>query len=158
MLLLLLLRLQRQRSTRGWPLQAPAPFEGWRRTSKGVLFRRIEPGASPQPVFDFLRLPFTKGTPWVCGGVEEIGVGFQQLSVTGSKALIGELLMALQFLDQENPLYTSSVHEFAGGGSVSVQRMRDLADGTRGVAGGCSDCVGLGVCELVNRDSFVLRA
>ncbi len=76
-------------------------LEGKRRTSKGVLSRRIEPGASPQLVFDCRRLLFTKRTQWVCGDVEEIGVGFQQRGVTG---------------------------EFACGGSVSVLRMRDPAD------------------------------
>ncbi len=35
-----------------------------------------------QTVFDCL---FTKGTQWVCGGVEVIDVGCQQWSVTGSK-------------------------------------------------------------------------
>ncbi len=39
-----------------------------------------------QPVFDRLRLLFVKGTQWVYGGVEEIGVRFQQRRVTGSKA------------------------------------------------------------------------
>ncbi len=43
----------------------------------------LEPGACPQPV----RLFFTKGTQWVCGGVEQIGVGFQQQIVAGWKAL-----------------------------------------------------------------------
>ncbi len=37
-------------------------------------------------MLDGLWLLFAKGTRWVCGGVEEIGVGFQQRSVTGSKA------------------------------------------------------------------------
>ncbi len=45
-------------------------LEGWRRTSKDVLFRSIEPWAPSQRV---------------CGGVEEIGVCFQQRSVVGSK-------------------------------------------------------------------------
>ncbi len=45
-----------------------------------------KPGASPQPVFDCLWRLFTMGTQWVCGGVEEIGVDFQQRSVAGSKA------------------------------------------------------------------------
>ncbi len=38
------------------------------------------------------------------------------------------LLVAMQSLHQENRLYTSAVHEFAGGGSISVLQMRDLAD------------------------------
>ncbi len=58
----------------------------FRRTSKGVLSSCVECGASPQPVFDFLRLLFTKGTQWVCGGVDEISVGFHQRSLAGSKA------------------------------------------------------------------------
>ncbi len=37
-------------------------------------------------MFDRVRLLFAKGTQGVCGGVEEIGVGFQQWSVTGSQA------------------------------------------------------------------------
>ncbi len=37
-------------------------------------------------------------------------------------------VVAMQSLHQENPLYTSAVREFAGGGSISVLRMRDLAD------------------------------
>ncbi len=47
---------------------------------------RIEPGASPQPEFDCLRLLFAKWTQGVCGGVEEIGIGFQQRNVAGSQA------------------------------------------------------------------------
>ncbi len=47
---------------------------------------RIEPGASPQLVFGCLQLSCTKRAQWVCEGVEEIGVGFQQRSMTGPKA------------------------------------------------------------------------
>ncbi len=54
---------------------------------EGGPCKRNEPGASPQSVFDCPRLLVTKGTPWVCGGVEEIDVGLQQKrGVTGSKA------------------------------------------------------------------------
>ncbi len=35
-----------------------------------------------ETVLHFLRLPFAKGTKWACGGVKEIGVRFQQRSVT----------------------------------------------------------------------------
>ncbi len=56
-------------------------LEGRRRTSKYVLSRRIEPGASPQLVFTYLRLLSPKKAQWACGGVEDIG------SVTSSKAL-----------------------------------------------------------------------
>ncbi len=38
------------------------------------------------------------------------------------------LLMVMQSLDQENPPYTSVVREFAGGGTISALRMRDLAE------------------------------
>ncbi len=55
-------------------------------TSKDVLTSCIEPGASPQQVFECLRPLFTKRTQGACGGVEEIGVGFQQRIVAGSKA------------------------------------------------------------------------
>ncbi len=62
----------------------------------------------------------------------ETGVGFQQWSVAGSEArertVSARLLVAMQFLDQGNPPYTSAVREFAGGGSISVLPMRDLAD------------------------------
>ncbi len=37
------------------------------------------------------------------------------------------LLVTMQSLDQENPPYTTAVREFAGGGSISVLRMTDLA-------------------------------
>ncbi len=61
-------------------------FEGRRRTSKDVLSRRFQPGASPRPVFDFLGLLFAKETQLVCVEVEEIGVSFQQRSGTGSNS------------------------------------------------------------------------
>ncbi len=38
------------------------------------------------------------------------------------------MLVAMQPLEQENPPYTSTVLESVGGGSVSVLRMRDLAE------------------------------
>ncbi len=37
-------------------------------------------------MFDRLRLLFAKGAQGVCGGAEEIGVGFQQWCVAGSQA------------------------------------------------------------------------
>ncbi len=70
-------------------------------------------------MFDRLRLLFAKGTQGVCGGVEEIGVGFQQWCVAGSQARredrVARLLVAMQSLDQENPPNTSAVVEFVGG-------------------------------------------
>ncbi len=41
----------------------------------------------------------------------------------------------MQSLDQENPPYTSTVLEFVGGGSISVLRLRDLAEAEMGLAG-----------------------
>ncbi len=76
-------------------------------------------------MFDRLWLLFAKGTQGVCGGVEEIGVGFQQRCVAGSQARQEDRVLRL---DQENPPYTSTVLEFVGGGSVNVLRMRDLAE------------------------------
>ncbi len=82
-------------------------------------------------MFDRLRLLFAKGTQGICGGVEEIGVGFQQWCVAGSQARQEDRVrsvVAVQSLDQENPPYTSAVLGFVGGGSVNVLRMRDLAE------------------------------
>ncbi len=42
--------------------------------------------------------------------------------------LYARLLMALQSVDQANPPYTSAIRDLAGGGSVNVLLMRDLAD------------------------------
>ncbi len=44
----------------------------------------FEPWTPPLPVLDCLRLPFTKGIQGVCGGAEEICVGFRPWSVAGS--------------------------------------------------------------------------
>ncbi len=44
-------------------------------------------GTSPKQVFDCQRLLFTKGTTWVCKGVEELDAHFQQSSVAGMKKL-----------------------------------------------------------------------
>ncbi len=58
-----------------------------------------------------------------CGGVEEIGVGFQQWSVAGSEALEEDRVRSVASghkpFDQESPPYTSAVREFTGGGSIS---------------------------------------
>ncbi len=54
--------------------------------SRHLLSSCIEPTASPEPVFDCLRLFLTKGKHGVCGGVGQIGVGLQQRSVAGLKA------------------------------------------------------------------------
>ncbi len=55
-----------------------------------------------------------KGTQWVYGGVEEIGVSFQQMSVTGSKAGKEDRIrtIANEFAIFKLP-YTSTVHELA---------------------------------------------
>ncbi len=73
-------------------------------------------------MFDRLWLLFAKGTQGVCGGVEEVGAGFQQWGVTGSQAHKEDRVRS------ENPPYISAVLKFVGGGSVSVLRMRDLAE------------------------------
>ncbi len=62
-------------------------FERRERTSKGVLFRHVEPWASPQSVFHGLRLLFAKGTQWVRGEIEKIYLRFKGRCVSGSKAL-----------------------------------------------------------------------
>ncbi len=80
-------------------------------------------------MFDRLRLLFAKGTLGVCGGVGEIGVGFQQWSVAGSEARKEDRVrLAMQSLDQETPPHISAVLEFVGGGSVSVLWIRDLVE------------------------------
>ncbi len=56
------------------------------------------------------------------GGVEECG------RLEGSSTGSARLVMTMQSLDQENPPYISADREFAGGGSINVLRMRDLAD------------------------------
>ncbi len=72
-------------------------------------------------MFDCLRLLFAKGTQWVCGGVEVIGVGFQQMSMTGSKARKEDRIRTIaNSLAIFKLLYTSAVHELARGGSVSA--------------------------------------
>ncbi len=70
-------------------------------------------------MFDCLRLLFTKGTQRVCGGVEEIGVGFQQQNVASSNARKEDRVRTVA----NGPPNTSAVREFAGGGSTSVPRM-----------------------------------
>ncbi len=53
---------------------------------KNIFYLRVEHLTSLQPVFDCLRFLFAKGKQWVYRGVVEIGVRFQEMSVTGSKA------------------------------------------------------------------------
>ncbi len=69
------------------------------------------------------------GTLGVCGGVEEISIGFQQWIVAGGKVCKEDRV-------QENPPCTSAVRELAGGGSISVLRMRGLADASEMGLGG----------------------
>ncbi len=45
-------------------------------TLKDGLSRRVKPGALPHH--------FRKETRWACGGIREIGVGVQQMSLAGS--------------------------------------------------------------------------
>ncbi len=83
-------------------------------------------------MFNCLWLHFGKGTQWVCGGVEEICVDFQQWNVAGSHARkenrVGAVASGMQSLGQDNLSYTSAVSKFAGRGSINVLGMRDLAD------------------------------
>ncbi len=46
--------------------------------------------------FDRLRLLIAKGTQGVCGGVEEIGVGFQQWCVAGSQTVADPTVVGTQ--------------------------------------------------------------
>ncbi len=110
-----------------------------------------------------LRLLFPKGTQWVCGEVNEIGVGFQQWSVAGSK------------MRNEDRVRTDA-NDFAilRPGEPAIHLCRPLicrrwikryladegsplrvGDGPRRDAGGCSGCFGFSVCELVTTVSFV---
>ncbi len=98
----------------------------------------MEPWASPQPVIDCLRLLFTKGTHWVCGEAEQIGVSFQGQSVTGWKA------------PKEDRVRTVTI-----GHAIYRPGEPALKNWLRRVTGGCRGCFGFGVCELVARDSFV---
>ncbi len=72
------------------PCEGEHPFwvgskdlEGFRRTSKDVFSCYIEPGEPLQPVSDCSWFLIAKRVYWVCGGVEDIGVDFQQRSVSG---------------------------------------------------------------------------
>ncbi len=80
-------------------------------------------------MFDRLRLLLAKGTQGVCGGVEEIGVGFQQWCLAGSQARKEDRVRSVASgRGILGPGETSTVLGFAGGGSVNVLRMRDLAE------------------------------
>ncbi len=105
---------------------ASANFDGRERASENALCCRSKPGASLQPVLDYLRLLFTKETQWVCGGVDELGTRFSQRSVTGSKACKESHIRT--FANCFVTPFTNAVRDLAGGGSLSVLRMRGLAD------------------------------
>ncbi len=113
-------------------------------------------------MFDCLRLLFAKGTQGVCGGVEEICVGFQQWGVASSQA-------------RKEARSVVSGHAILGSGEPAIHlrcpricrwwvckcpadegSREGTGDRPRRVAGGCSGCFGYGVLELVARDSFVL--
>ncbi len=111
-------------------------------------------------MFDFLRPLFAK---WAYGEVEEIGVGIEQGSVTGSKSCKGDRVRSVArghaILGPGEPaihlhvpricrrwIYKRPVDEGSHGGIGNVPR---------GVAGGCSGYFGLGLCELITEDSFV---
>ncbi len=81
-------------------------------------------------MFDRLRLLFAKGAQGVCGGVEEIGGGFQQWSVAGLQAhkenRVRSVACGHAILGSGEP----AIHllEFVGDGSISVLRMRVLVE------------------------------
>ncbi len=79
-------------------------------------------------MFDRMRLLFAKGAQGVCGGVEEIGVGFQQWCVADSQARKEDRVRSVTSGRAILNPYTSTVLGFVGGGSVNVLRMRDLAE------------------------------
>ncbi len=67
------------------------------------------------------------------GGLQSGRGDWRRLSAVECGRLVGTQggprpLVAMQALDQATPQYTSAVFEFAGGGSISVLRMRDLAN------------------------------
>ncbi len=114
-------------------------------------------------MFDCLRILFAKGTQVVCGGVEEICVGFQQWSVAGSEAR-----------EEDRVRSVSSSYAIFGPGEPAIHIRGPricrwwiykcpadegsrgcIGNGPRRVAGGCSGCFVCGVCELVARDPFV---
>ncbi len=80
-------------------------------------------------MFDRLCLLFAEGTQGVCGGVEELDVGFQQWYVAGSQARkedrVRSVASGRAILGPGEP---ATVLGFVGGGSVNVLRMRDLAE------------------------------
>ncbi len=81
---------------------------------------RIEPQSISAARVRLSAAPLCKGgTQGVRGGVEVIGVGSQQRNVAGSQARkedrVRTVVGANQSLVQENPPYTPTVHEFAGG-------------------------------------------
>ncbi len=84
------------------------------------------------PVFDRLRLLFAKGTQGVCGGVEEIGEGFQQWSVAGSHARKEDRVRSVAsggaILGPGEP---ATILGFVGGG----KRKRPADEGSRGGIG-----------------------
>ncbi len=63
------------------------------------------------------------------------------------------LITALRSLDQENPPYTSTIREFADGGSIRVPRMRDLADAREMGLGG-SLVIAAAVLAAMSASSF----
>ncbi len=97
----------------------------WAKATEG---KQCSLNAFSGPLRSSLRPLVAKGTLGVCGGVKEIGVGFQQLSLAGSQAHKGDRVRSVASGHAILGPYTSAVLEFVGGGSVSVLRMRDLTE------------------------------
>ncbi len=104
-------------------------------------------GGPPQLVFDCLR------DTGVCGGVDDIGVGFQQWSVAGSQARkedrVSSVVSGHAILGPGEPVIHLRCPQIcrwwiykcpADEGSRGC-----IGDGPRKVAGGCNGCFGCGV-------------
>ncbi len=81
------------------------------RVGGGLPIESHRDWASPQVVIDCLGLLFAKGTQWVCGGVEKMGVGFQQWSMTGLKVHKDDRIHTIAIGFAILRTYTSAVRE-----------------------------------------------
>ncbi len=95
-------------------------------------------------MFDRRRLLFAKGTQGVCGGVEEIGVGFQQWRVAGSQARkedrVHSVASGLAILGPGEPvirLHCPPIYQWWIYKRPAVKRSHGgIGDGPRKVVGG----------------------
>ncbi len=98
-----------------------------------------------------------------CGGVEEIGVGFQQPSVAGLNACkknrIRMIVNGFALFRPGKPVIDIHCPQICWWWTCECSTGEGprecVGNGPRRVAGGCCGYFGLGVCELVIRDSFV---